>query len=77
MISKAKSSYNRRIMEENSNDPKNFCCQARSTNTELHWSRYKRLRNQVTAMISKAKSSYNRRIMEENSNDPKNFWKAV
>ena len=41
-----------------------FCRQARRTNTELHWSRYKRLRNQVTAMIRKAKSSYN-------------FWKAV
>ena len=44
-----------------------FYRQARRTNTELHWSRYKRLRNQVTAMIRKAKSSYN----------PKNFWKAV
>ena len=40
-----------------------FYRQARRTNTELHWSRYKRLRNQVTAMIRKAKSSYN----------PKNF----
>ena len=54
-----------------------FYRQARRTNTELHWSRYKSLRNQVTAMIRKAKSSYNRRIIEENSDDPKNFWKAV
>lgn len=54
-----------------------FYRQARRTNTELHWSRYKSLRNQVTAMIRKAKSSYNGRIIEENSDDPKNFWKAV
>ena len=54
-----------------------FYRQARRTNTELHWSRYKSLRNQVTTMIRKAKSSYNRRIIEENSDDPKNFWKAV
>ena len=52
-----------------------FYRQARRTNTELHWSRYKR--NQVTAMIRKAKSSYNRRIIEESFDDPKNFWKAV
>ena len=54
-----------------------FYRQACRTNTELYWSRYKRLRNQVTAMICKAKSSYNRRIIEENSDYPKNFWKAV
>ena len=54
-----------------------FYRQARRINTELHWSRYKSLRNQVTAMIRKAKSSYNRRIIEENSDDPKNFWKAL
>ena len=46
-----------------------FDRQARRTNTELHWSRYKSLRNQVTAMIRKAKSS--------RTDDPKNFWKAV
>ena len=46
-----------------------FDRQARRTNTELHWSRYKSLRNQVTAMITKAKSS--------RTDDPKNFWKAV
>ena len=50
-----------------------FYRQARRTNTELHWSRYKSLRNQVTAMIRKAKSSYNGRIIEENSDDPKNL----
>ena len=54
-----------------------FYRQARWTNTELHWSRYKRLRNQITAMIRKAKSSYNHRIIEDNFDDPKNFWKAV
>ena len=54
-----------------------FYRQARRTNTELHWFRYKSLRNQVTAMIRKEKSCYNRRIVEENSDDPKNFWKAV
>ena len=51
--------------------------QARRTNTELHWSRYKSLRNQVTAVIRKAKSSYNRRIIEENSDDPKKAVKKV
>ena len=40
-------------------------------------SRYKRLRNQVTAMIRKAKSSYNCRVIEEIFNDPKNSWKAI
>ena len=34
-----------------------FYRQARRTNIELHWSRYKSLRNQVTAMIRKEKSS--------------------
>ena len=54
-----------------------FYSQARRANTELHWSRYKSSRNQITAMIRKAKSNYNRRIIGENSDDHKNFWKAV
>ena len=49
--------------------------QARRTNSELHWSRYKTMRNFVTSAIRKAKSNYCRNLFR-NSN-PDNFWENI
>ena len=46
------------------------------TNQELHWSKYKRLRNTVSKKMKKAKSDYYSSRLTE-TQDPKTMWKIL
>ena len=54
-----------------------FLTKARSSKSELDWSKYRNLRNTVTREIRKAKGRYYRNLLEENLDNPSKFWKPV
>ena len=54
-----------------------FLTKARSSKSELDWSKYRNLRNTVTREIRKAKGRYYRNLLEENLDNPGKFWQAI
>ena len=54
-----------------------FPTKARSSKSQLDWSKYRNLRNTVTREIRKAKGRYYRNLLEENLDNPSKFWKAI
>ena len=50
---------------------------AKRSNTEIDWSTYKRMRNNVTNSIRHAKANYYRNLFRENISNPKIFWKQI
>ena len=50
---------------------------ARRGNSELEWSKYKRMKNRVNNLVKSNKNSYYRELLRKNSNNPRNFWKTI
>ena len=50
---------------------------ARRTGSEVDWSRYRRLRNQVSNRIKFEKRRYQRSEISDNMDNPKSFWKIM
>ena len=50
---------------------------AKSTGSELDWSRYKQIRNRVTTLIRASKNNYQRNLFHSNSKSPRDFWKQI
>ena len=50
---------------------------ARRSGSEVDWSRYERLRNQVSNRIKIEKRRYQRNEISDNMADPKSFWKIM
>ena len=51
--------------------------QARRTGTELVWSNYKRMRNEVTKLIRSAKANHCRDSFRNHIDNPKSFWNQL
>ena len=45
--------------------------------SELDWSTYKRMRNNVTNIIRHAKANYIRKLFRESVSNPKDFWNQI
>ena len=50
---------------------------AKRTNSELNWSTYKTMRNNVSNCIRHAKANYVRKLFRENISNPKDFWNQI
>ncbi|XP_068734542.1 uncharacterized protein [Montipora capricornis] len=59
------------------NERDSFLRKARKTGSELEWSTYRRLRNQVTNRIKIEKRHYQRNEIHDNLANPKAFWRAT
>ena len=50
---------------------------ARRSGSEVDWSMYRRLRNQVSTRIKIEKRRYQRNEISDNMDNPKSFWKII
>ena len=58
------------------NERDSFLRKARKTGSEVDWSTYRRLRNQVSNWIKIEKRCYQRNEIQDNLANPKTFWRA-
>ena len=59
------------------NERDSFLRKARKTGSEVDWSTYRRLRNQVSNRIKIEKRRYQRNEIQDNLANPKSFWRAM
>ena len=59
------------------NERDSFLRKARKTGSEVDWSTYRRLRNQVSNRIKIEKRRYQRNEIQNNLANPKSFWRAM
>ena len=59
------------------NERDSFLRKARKTGSEVDWSTYRRLRNQVSNWIKIEKRCYQRNEIQDNLANPKSFWRAI
>ena len=59
------------------NECDSFLRKARKTGSEVDWSTYRRLRNQVSNRIKIEKLRYQRNEIQDNLANPKSFWRAM
>ena len=59
------------------NERDSFLRKARKTGSEVDWSTYRRLRNQVSNRIKVEKRRYQRNEIQDNLANPKSFWRAM
>ena len=59
------------------NERDSFLRKARKTGSEVDWSTYRRLRNQVSNRIKIEKRRYQRNEIQNNFANPKSFWRAM
>ena len=59
------------------NERDSFLRKARKTGSEVDWSTYRRLRNQVSNRIKIEKRRYQRNEIQDNLANPKSFWRAI
>ena len=50
---------------------------ARRSGSEIDWSTYRRLRNQIVNKIKFVKGKYHQNLLHEKVSDPKSFWKVI
>ena len=59
------------------NERDSFLRKARKTGSEVDWSTYRRLRNQVSNRIKIEKRRYQRNEIQNDLANPKSFWRAL
>ena len=59
------------------NERDSFLRKARKTGSDVDWSTYRRLRNQVSNRIKIEKRRYQRNEIQDNLANPKSFWRAM
>ena len=59
------------------NERDSFLRNSRKTGSEVDWSTYRRLHNQVSNRIKIEKRRYQRNKIQDNLDNPKSFWKTM